>query len=91
MSTNVLSENIIKGVWDPVKIESRLYTATAQYEQPYMILWLSYPRKLSEEKEEKEEENLYKLFSEFAEEDMKMAEAGLSEYKEILKSADREC
>lgn len=90
MSTNVPVRNIINGVWNPVKIESGLYTA--QPEQPYMILWFPDPGlyKILEEKEE-EEENLYKLFSEFAEEDMKMAEAGLSEYKEILKNADREC
>ncbi len=90
MSTNVpiTDSFIIKGVWKPVTLESGLYTAQPS---PYVILWFPDQKlhTLIEETKIEEEEKLFQLFSEFAEEDMKMAEVGLSEYKDILINEDK--
>ena len=89
MTTNVPFKDVIEGVWNLVTVEAGLYTA-----QPaqYFILWFPEPKYYTfvEETEISEDENLSKLFQEFAEEDMKLAEAGLSEYKDILINEDKE-
>jgi hypothetical protein len=88
MTTNVPFKDVIKGVWDPVSIESGLYTA-----QPaqYLILWFPELKHYAfvEETGIGEEENLSQLYLEFAEEDMQLAEAGLSEYNDILINEDK--
>jgi hypothetical protein len=88
MTTNVPFKDVIKGVWHPVSIESGLYTA-----QPaqYLILWFPELKQYAfvEETGIGEEENLSQLYLEFAEEDMQLAEAGLSEYNDILINEDK--
>ncbi|MBI4689488.1 MAG: hypothetical protein HY754_04355 [Nitrospirae bacterium] len=87
MTTNKPVPTTIKSMWNPVRIESSLYTATPQLS--YLILYVPPTQDIEVEETKVEDEKLFQLFSEFAEEDMKMAEAGLNEYAEILKNEDK--
>ena len=91
MVTNVRSPNTIKGFWNPITIESYASTAVAQ-PNPYFILRFPDPSHslVIEKKQAESEEELRLLFSEFAQEDVELAEMGLAEYNEILLTEDGE-
>lgn len=91
MVTNVRSPNTIKGFWNPITIEAYASTAIAQ-PTPYFILMFpdTSHSLVIEEKQLVSEEELRLLFSEFAEEDMELAEMGMDEYNEVLLTEDEE-
>jgi len=91
MSTSIRTVNTIRGFWSPVSIEANTSAITSQPNQYYI---LSFPEinqiiVMEEEKNEYEDE-LSRLFAEFAEEDIEMAEMRMDEYNKILLIEDEE-
>jgi len=89
MSTNIRTVHPIKTFWNPVTIEANTAVMPPSH---YFILTFpdtSQSLMIEEEKFESEEE-LRKLFAEFAEEDIEMAEMRIDEYNEILLTEDTE-
>ena len=91
MSTNVHTISKITGRWDEVRIEATMFTGAIQL-NPYRIL--SFPdtsRSFIIEKERIEsDKELHQLFSEFAQEDMELAELGMDDYNQLLLAEDIE-
>lgn len=89
MSTNVRTVDKIKSFWNPINIEAHTAVVSSLH---YFVLTIPDASKslMIEEKEVESEEKIQQLFSEFAEEDIKMAEMGMDEYNEILLTEDVE-
>jgi hypothetical protein len=91
MSSNVPTIPKIEGRWTQIRIEATMFTDVAEL-NPYFIL--SFPNtkdSLIIEPEKKEfDKELAQLFSEFAKEDMELAEMGIDDYRERLIVEDGE-
>jgi len=89
MSTNVRTVNTIKSFWNPINVEAHTAVVSPSH---YFVLTIPDVSKsiMIEEKEVESEEKIQQLFSEFAEEDIEMAEMGMAEYNEILLTEDVE-
>jgi len=86
MSTNVRIDRI-NSFWDDVTVEA--YTAVIAPFRLRVLKVLDTNKSLMIEPEKVEpEEELRRLFAEFAEEDIEMAEIGMDEYNEILLTED---
>ncbi len=91
MSTNVPTINTIKSYWNPITVEASASTAIP-LDIPYFLL--SFPDTAKslviEEGKIEAEEKLRQLFSEFAQEDIGLAEMGIAEYGTTLLAEDVE-
>lgn len=87
MSTNVRIERI-NSFWDDVTVEA--HTAVDPFVSYRLLTFPDASKSLMIEEEVASEEELHQLFSEFAEEDIELAEMGMDEYNEILLTEDEE-
>jgi len=88
MSTNVRIDRI-NSFWEDVTVEAHTGVATLFRYRLLKFPDTSKNLAIEEEKVEPEEE-LRQLFTEFAQEDLELAEMGMDEYNEILITEDME-
>jgi len=91
MTTNVPTVKILTGFWETINVD--VSASTAALVIPSYRIWSTPDLSkniIIEEKKVEPEEKLRQLFSEFAQEDIELAEMGLTEYNEILQTEDME-
>lgn len=91
MTTNVPTAKTLTGFWEIINVDVSAYTAALVI--PSYRIWSTPDLSKNiviEEKKVESKEKLQQLFSEFAQEDLELAEMGLAEYNEILLTEDVE-
>ncbi len=91
MATNVPTVKTLTGFWETINVD--VSASTAALVIPSYRIWSTPDLNKNiviEEKKVESEEELRQLFSEFAQEDIELAEIGLAEYNEILLTEDVE-
>ncbi len=91
MTTNVRTSKTLIGFWETINID--VSASTAVLEIPSYRIWTTPDLRKNiviEETKVESGDALRHLFSEFAQEDIELAELGLAEYNEILLTEDVE-